>query len=364
MAMLQEVEKLLTADPTAGRTRRSSPIAVVICSVVVIATLRLGRALVLPIVIAVLLTLTFRAPVRWLAAHRIPARLGAALVVFGVIGLVGGATALVASPAMEWIASAPRTIQTVEAKVRRVMKPLNALEQSADRMQQAAGTPGTRSPTMVQVATPGMVERLTTGSLMAIPATLSVVFLTYFLLANDALGRRKLAALLPGPVELDRRERLLDQIEMAASHFLVTVSLVNLGVGVATALALALIGVPNAVLWGSIAAVLNFVPYLGPTVTLTLITIAATASIDSLPHALAAPAVFLAIHLTESNIVTPFALGRHLPLNTVAIFVGLLFFGWMWGIPGAVLAVPLTVCVRLVCDYVPALAHVGELLDN
>ncbi|HXT17483.1 MAG TPA: AI-2E family transporter [Gemmatimonadaceae bacterium] len=364
MAMLQEVQKLLAADLPAGRTRRSSPIAVVICIVVVIATLRLGRALALPIVIAVLLTLTFRAPVRWLARHRIPARLGAALVVFGVIGLVGGATALVASPAMEWIASAPRTIQTVEAKVRRVMKPLNALEQSADRMQQAAGTPGTRPPTMVQVVSPGMVERLTTGSLTAIPATLSVVFLTYFLLANDALGRRKLAGLLPGPVELDRRERLLDQIEMAASHFLVTVSLVNLCVGVATALALALIGVPNAVLWGSIAAVLNFVPYLGATVTLTLITIAATASIDSLPHALVAPAVFLAIHLTESNVVTPFALGRHLPLNTVAIFLGLLFFGWMWGIPGAVLAVPLTVCVRLVCDYVPALGHVGELLDN
>lgn len=74
--------------------------------------------------------------------------------------------------------------------------------------------------------------------------------------------------------------------------------------------------------------------------------------------------MFLAIHLTESNLVTPFALGRHLPLNTVAIFLGLLFFGWMWGIPGAVLAVPLTVCVRLVCDYVPSLAHVGELLDN
>ena len=360
MALLQEV----IVPSRDEHAPRPSPVSIVICSVMVIATLRLGRALVLPIVIAVLLTLTLRAAVRWLARNRIPARVGAALVVLGVIGVAGGATALIASPAMEWIASAPYTIQIVEMKVRRIMKPFSALEQSADRMQRAAGPSGTRPPTMVQVATPSLVERLTTGSLAAIPATLSVVFLTYFLLANDALARRKLAGLLPGRVELDRRERLLDQIEIAASHFLVTVSLVNVGVGVATALALWLIGVPNAVLWGSIAAVLNFVPYLGATVTLTLITIAATASIDSVTHALVAPAVFLAIHLTESNVVTPFALGRHLPLNTVAIFLGLLFFGWLWGIPGAVLAVPLTVCVRLVCDYVPALAHVGELLDN
>jgi len=360
MATLQDV----IIPPRDEHSRRSSPVSIVICGVIVIATLRAGRALVLPIVIAVLLTLTLRSPVRWLARHRVPARLGAALIVFGMIGLVGGATALVASPAMEWIASAPRTIQTVEAKVRRIMKPFNALQQSADRVQQAAGPSGTRPPTMVQVATPGLVERLSTDSLTAIPAMLSVVFLTYFLLANDALARRKLARLLPGPVELDRRERLLDQIEIAASHFLVTVSVINVGVGLATAFALWLVGVPNAVLWGSIAAVLNFVPYLGATVTLTLITIAATTSIDSLAKALVAPAVFLAIHLTESNVITPFALGRHLPLNTVAIFLGLLFFGWMWGIPGAVLAVPLAVCVRLVCDYVPSVAHVGELLDN
>jgi predicted PurR-regulated permease PerM len=364
MTILQEVRDVLTAEAPAEPQRRPSAISVAICAVVVIAALRSGRALVLPIVIAVMLTLTLRAPVRWLARIRVPARFGAALVVFGVVGMIGGATALVASPAMEWLASAPRTIQTVETKVRRIMKPFKAIEQSADRVQEAAGPSGIKPPTMVQVATPGLIERLTSGSLIAIPAALSVVFLTYFLLANDALARRKLAKLLPGAVELDRRERLLDQIEIAASHFLVTVSLINIGVGLATSLALWALGVPSPLLWGSIAAVLNFVPYLGAAVSLSLITIAATASIDSLPHALIAPAVFLAIHLTESNVVTPFALGRHLPLNTVAIFVGLLFFGWMWGIPGAVLAVPLTVCVRLVCDYVPALADVGQLLDN
>src|ERR1019366_2454015 len=113
-------------------------------------------------------------------------------------------------------------------------------------------------------------------------------------------------------------------------------------------------------LWGGIAAILNFVPYLGPFFTAVLIALAALASIDEPARALIAPAAFFVIILMESNFVTPTLLGRHLPVNSVAIFLGLLFFGWMWGIPGAVLAVPLTVCAKLVCDHVPALAHVGE----
>ena len=329
----------------------------------VIATLRLGRSLVLPIVIALLLTLTLSAPVRWLERKRVPGRLAAALVVFGAIGAgISGAT-LLASPAVEWIASAPKTIKTLEAKVRRIMGPFTALQRSADRMQQAAAPAGD-TPRTVQLATPGILGQLSIDSVAAIPIALSVVFLTYFLLANEPLVRRKLAGVLPGRLELQRREHLLGEIELAASRFLVTVTVINIAVGATTALALWAVGVPNPLLWGGIAAMLNFVPYLGPMVTVGIIAVVALASIDSTGRALLAPGAFLGVHLTESNFITPFALGRHLPLNTVAMFLGLLFFGWMWGIPGAVLAVPLTVCAKLVCDHVPSLAHVGELLDN
>ena len=345
-------------------SRRSSRSSIVIVSLAVIATLRLGRALLLPIVIAVLLTLTLRAPVRWLERKRIPGRLGAALVVLGVLGASGAAATLLASPAIEWVASAPQAIRVVEMKVRRIMKPLTALQRSADRMQQAAAGPSDNAPATVRLATPGFFARVSADSLAAIPIALSVIFLTYFLLANDSLARRKLAGLLPGREKLERREHLLDQIETAASRFLLTVASINIGVGALTALALWAVGVPNPLLWGAIAAVLNFVPYLGAMVTVTIIAAAALASIDSTPRALLAPAAFLGIHLIESNFITPLALRRHLPLNMIAMFFGLLFFGWMWGIPGAVLAVPLTVCVKLVCDHVPSLAHVGELLDN
>jgi predicted PurR-regulated permease PerM len=364
-----EIDAAPASAPASGSSdadvaRSSSRMLVVIVSVMLIVTFRLGRMLVLPIVISMMLTLTLGAPVRWLQRKRIPRRIAAALVVFGALGAAGGAVTALASPAIEWAASAPQTIKTLESKIHRIMIPFTALQRSADRMAQAAASGAGSAPRTVQLATPGILARLSVDSVSVIPAALSVVFLTYFLLANGPLVRRKLAALLPGRPELERREHLLGEIELAASHFLVTVTLINTGVGAITALALWAIGVPNPVLWGGIAAVLNFVPYLGPMVTVSIIALAALSSIDSTGHALLAPAAFLAIHLTESNLITPSMLGRHLPVNTVAIFLGLLFFGWMWGIPGAVLAVPLTVCVKLVCDHVPALSHVGELLDN
>jgi predicted PurR-regulated permease PerM len=330
----------------------------------VIGALRLGQALVLPVVIAMLLTLMLSAPVRWLRRLRIPERLGAAVVVFGALGIAVGSAALLVSPATQWIASAPTTMRKLETRIHRLTLPLTALQRSANRVQQATDPVAPDAPKTVQLATPGLLAQASLQTAAFLPVGLSVVFLTYFLLANGPLFRRKLAGLLPGRDELARREHLLGEIGVAASHYLVTVTAVNAGVGILTALALWLVGVPSPLLWGGMAAVLNFVPYLGPVVMVITIALASLVSIDATPHALIAPAAFLVIHLTESNFITPTLLGRHLPVNTVAIFLGLLFFGWMWGIPGAVLAVPLTVCAKLVCDHVPALAHVGDLLDT
>lgn len=342
----------------------ASVVAILAGGLVAIAALKLGRALVLPVVVAVLLTLLFSAPVRWLAGQGIPSRLAAALVVFGTAGAGVGAAALLATPAMQWIAAAPKTLQKLEVKVQRITTPFTALQRSADRMQRASGAAAAAASNEVRVATPGIVERISVESLSAVPVGLAVMFLTYFLLANGPLFRRKLAGLLPGRDELARREHLLALIELTTSRFLVTIAVVNLAVGVLTALALWAFDLPSPFMWGGVVAVLNFVPYLGPMASVAAIGVASLTTFDDPVRAVLAPAAFLLIHLVESNVVTPTLLGRRLPVNTAAIFLGLLFFGWMWGVGGAVLAVPLTVCVKLVCDHVPTLALVGELLDN
>jgi len=342
--------------------------AIVIIVVMGITALKLGRAVVLPVVIAVLLTLLLSTPVRWLRRKKIPERFGAAIVVFGALGVATGAGALLVKPAIEWVSAAPATAEKVATKLRLLMKPIAVLQQSADRMATTVTAPaapaGTKPPPQVQLATPGIFERDSIPVLEAGLAGLSVIFLTYFLLASGPLFRRKLVEVLPGRRDVVHFEKIMSEIEIATSKFLATATMINSGVGVFTALALWAAGVPNPIPWGGVAAVLNFVPYLGPISTVSVITLASFANFDDPARALIAPACFGLIHLVENNLVTPMLLGRRLPVNTVAIFLGLLFFSWIWGIPGAVLAVPLTTVVKVACDHVPALHHYGELLGN
>ena len=341
--------------------------AIVIIVVMSITALKVGRPVVLPVIIAVLLSLLLSTPVRWLRKKRIPERFGAAIVVFGALGVAGGVGAMLWSPAVDWVSAAPATFTKVEAKIRQLTKPIAALQQSADRITTVTAPPalpGTKPLAQVQVQGPGLVERVSMETLAGIPAALSVVFLTYFLLASGPLFRRKLAEILPGRRDVVHFETILSEIELVTSKFLATATTINSAVGVATALSLWAAGLPNPILWGCVAAVLNFVPYLGPITTFTAIALAALASFDEPARAMVAPACFLVIHLVENNLITPMLLGRRLPVNTVAIFLGLLFFGWIWGIPGAVLAVPLTTVVKVACDHIPALNHFGELLGN
>ncbi len=340
--------------------------AIVIIVVLTITALKLGRAVVLPVVVAVLMTLLLSTPVRWLRKRRIPERWGAAIVVFGTLGVVAGAGRMLVAPAAEWISTAPDMVARVDGKLRTFFAPIAALQQSADRMATVAAPAAAagRAPAQVQLAAPGVMKEYALPALEAIPAAVSVVFLTYFLLASGPLFRKKIAQILPGKRDVQHFEQVMSEIELVTSKFLSTATMINSGVGLLTGLSLWAVGVPNAILWGVVAGVLNFVPYLGPITSALLILLASLAGVENTAHALIAPACFTAIHLTENNLVTPMLLGRRLPVNTVAIFLGLLFFGWIWGIPGAVLAVPLTTVVKIACDHIQPLHHFGELLGN
>ena len=350
--------------PNTGDSTVVAWAAMVITLVLGIAAMKLARGVLLPVAVAILITLVLSSPVRWLRKWRVPERIGAGLLVFGTLGVALGAGALLVAPAIDWVNAAPATLQKVEQKVRLIVRPLAALQKSAERMERVTAAPVEGGVSQVHVAAPGFLTRIGVQTTEAIPAILSVIFLTYFLLASGPLFRRKLAAFLPGRSDVKHVEHLLTEIEISTSRFLATMTAINLGVGIVTALALWAVGVPSALLGGALAAVLNFVPYLGPLVTASIIALAALGSIDDTTHALLAPALFVLIHLTESNVVTPLLLGRRLPLNTVTIFLGLLFFSWVWGIPGAVLAVPLTVVVKIACDHIPSLRRVGDLLDS
>ncbi|MDP9292351.1 MAG: AI-2E family transporter, partial [Verrucomicrobiota bacterium] len=124
------------------------------------------------------------------------------------------------------------------------------------------------------------------------------------------------------------------------------------------------LGLPNPILWGTMAAALNFVPYLGALTGIIAMTLGAVLSFDSLAWALVFPATYLAIATLEGNFITPFILGKSLTINPIMIFIGLMFWGWMWGIAGALLAVPILATFKIFCDHIEPLAPVGEFLSD
>ena len=331
-----------------------------------IAALRLGSALLLPIVVAGLMALLLAPVVRWLVGRGLPAGLAAGLIVLGTSAVGVTSISLLASPAADWLERAPKSLEQAERKLRRLARPLETLQQTADKVQQVTQggvVGGAAAPRTVTVAPIGMMSRLSGTTLSLLGALMTVIFLTYFLLASGDRFREKFAEMLP---ERHRKQMAAAIIEMQRqmSHYLLLSTLINAAVGLLTWGALSLIGFPNPALWAVVAAVLNFVPYVGAVVTLVVIGLAGLVSFDTTHEVLLALGAFFVINMIESNVATPMLLGRRMPLNPVAIFVGLLFWGWVWGITGAVLAVPLTVLVKVVSDRVDGLKSFGQLLDN
>lgn len=336
----------------------------VILILLLIAALRLGSSLLIPVALAILLALLLNPIVRRLSKWKIPHSIGSAVVVFGMTGIIAFGAWWLADPASDWLKKAPEQLQGMESKLRRIKKPIADIQKTAEKVEQAATTTGGGANAAPAPAAPSMVARLGYSTASAIGAALTVIFLTYFLLASAPEFRRKLPRMVP---EASRRERIdhaLEEIERHMSRYLYLNSVISLVVGLATWGLLELCGFPNALLWATAAFIFNYVPYAGALATLALIGFAGIVSFDTPDRTLLALGGFFLINLLEGNLITPMIMGKEMPLNSLAIFASLLFWGWVWGIAGAVMAVPLTVMVQVVCAHVPRLKAFAVLLDS
>src|SRR5262249_36592747 len=216
----------------------------------------------------------------------------------------------------------------------------------------------------VAVKGPPFSSKLLGGVRQFGASALEVVILLYFLLASGDLFLQKLIKLLPQLRDKKTAVSIARETEGAISTYLVTLTLVNLGVALAVGGALALVGLPRPFLWGALAGLAEFMPYVGATIMFVLLSFAGLATLDHLGHALLVPGVYLAIILLQANLISPLLHGRRLALNPVAIFLGLLLCWWMWGVVGAFIAVPLLAAVRIFCDHIESLTPVGEFLGK
>jgi predicted PurR-regulated permease PerM len=334
---------------------------VILTVLAVLYTLHLAAAFLLPIVLAILLNLLLSPSVRFLRNHlRLPVPLGAGIVIVVLLGLIGFGATRLAPAASAWVARAPESIATLKQRIQPLRRPMERVNQAAEQVEQA--TDMDKKTQEVEIKGPGLTQQVFGGTTALLSSLMVVIFLTYFLLASGELFLQKLVGVLPQLKDKKTAVRIVRETEAQVSVYLVVTTLINLGVGVATGVALALVGMPNPVLWGVIAAVLNFVPYVGGLVNTIILALAAFLTFDDVGRALMAPFVFTVINILEGNLITPWILGRRMRLNTVAVFVGLIFWWYLWGITGAILAVPIMASIKIACDHIAPLAPVGEFL--
>ena len=343
---------------------RTRSVGVTILAVLaVLYTLYFARDFLMPIAIALLLDFFFSPVVRALARLRVRPPYGAGLVIVAGIGLLTLGAYQLSGPIQRWVASAPSTVATAQAKLGRVLQPLERVTTTAQQVERATNMGGEASSAVV-LKGPSLLSRRFGTTQRLVAGMIQVIILLYFLLAAGDLFLQKLVKVLPQVEDKKTAVQIARKTEVSISTYLLTAAAVNVGEGIVVALAMYLLGMPNPLLWGVMVVVLEFIPYIGAAAMVAILTLAALTVYDSVGRALLVPGVFIAINLVQGNLVSPLLLGHRLTLNPVAIFVGLGFWFWIWGIPGAFMAVPLLAAFKIFCDHIESLAPVGEFLGQ
>ena len=321
-----------------------------------------AKEVILPLLMGTLLALTLSPTVR--SFHRLglaPVVTATALVLaLGVI--VSGSALLVSGPVSSWINDAPRLEAQLGRKLQALTSSVAVMKQASDQVDQI--TSGTADPTVQKVAvqSPGLLT-LAVSNLASILATaLVTLVLALFLLSSGDLFYVKLIDAFPRFGDKKRALKIVYGIERSLSRYVILVTTINAALGIVIGAGMWLIGMPQPIVWALVAFFVNFLPYIGPLLGAGLAAAVAVVSFDHLGHAALAPAIYLAVTSIEGQFITPVVLGRKLELNTVSVFVTVVFWGWLWGIAGGLMAVPFLVCVKVICDNVASLATLGSFL--
>ena len=291
----------------------------------------------------------------------LPTPVGAAIVVLAFVGiLIGGGIAL-AGPTRRWIDDAPRQLTEAQGKLRAVRRSLTRLSHAAQQVQQAASPEEPGATAAPPPASPGLAARVFGTTTSFIFGLIEVLLLLYLLLAVGNLFLRKLVRVVARSEKAAART-IVEEIKAVIERYVVVLVTINLVQGTIVGLVLWLLGMPNPALWGVAAFFLEGVPFLGATVMIGALSLVAFTTFDSLGRILLVPGAYLAITTLQNNVVGPMAYGRRLKLNPVAVLLAVMFWWFLWGVPGAFLAVPMVAAVRVIADHTEGLTTLGEFL--
>jgi predicted PurR-regulated permease PerM len=355
----------LCAEPIIATAARPTPAQIVLMVLGTIAFLYFARPVILPIFLACVAAMTLKPLIRWLTYCHIPPALSAAVVLCLLVSGVAIGSVQLGRPALTWVNEVPQHMTELRRRVQKFFPRAGQFSQAAAAVNNLGATEEEeKKATVVEVKTSRVPSTLInwTGTFLAgIGETL---VLLYLLLASGDLFLQKLVRVMPTLHDKKSAVEISREIQQNISNYLSSVSLINIGLGLVVGAGLYFMGVPNCAMWGTLVAVLNFVPYFGPVAGALVLGAVGLLTFDTVWRGLLPPAWYLLLHLLEANLVTPILLGRRFTLNPVVIFVSLIFWTWLWGVPGALLSVPVLVSIKVLCDRVPAMSHVSELLSR
>jgi predicted PurR-regulated permease PerM len=351
------------AAPPPRRPRAST--ALLILAVLAIGyTLWAAQDLLLPVLLSMFFALVANPIIRLLKRFWVPRFVAALIVVVGGIAAAGALGSQLIVPAGDWFRDVPQELRELTPKLRQLAKPMQDANRAAENIARAAGGESAKKVQVVRTQVDDPYKVLTaTPRLLA--SVLAVVLLTFFFLVYGETLQRNAIGLLPGRQKKKFTVDLMHSIERELSRYVLTITVINAVVGLIYAGILYALDLPlqEALLWGTMMALLNFAPYVGPLIGMAVMLLVGFVTYNE-PWLSALPVlVYLGLHTLEGQIVTPIVLGRRMALSPLVLILALMLFGWLWGIVGLLLAVPLLVCIKLVLARVEGMEGWARLLE-
>ena len=362
-------------DEIAGRTGEARPgemplprnrqalLLAGIFGLLLIYSLYFARDMAIPVVFAVILHFALEPVMRTLVRLHIPRVIAGLLVILAFLACVAGFAMTLSAPAADWIAKAPQSLSRIEDRLYFLKEQIGRVQDTLHQVEKIAAGTG-RETAVVAVEGPGLSSSLFTGTRSILTELGTITVLLFFFLVSGDMMLRRFVEILPRLADKKQAVEITREIESQVSAYLGTIGLINAAVGVATGVAAYLCGLPDPVLWGTVAFALNFIPILGPLTGVTVLFLVGLMTFDGVGHALLPAGIYLLIHLIEGEALTPMLLARRFVLNPVLVMVSLVFWYWMWGIAGALLAVPMLAILKIVCDRVRPLMALGHFLGG
>ena len=322
-----------------------------------------AREIVMPLVFAIFLTLLLQPALRALVRLRVPRILAALLLIITLFGSIVGLGTAISGPARSWAAKLPDGIPRLEERLSFLQVPINTLQLFLQQVEDVGGT-GSSPNGAISERGATLLMKLFTGTQNFASGLFTTLLFLFFLLVSGDIFLHRLVEILPRFSSKRQVVEISQQIESDVSAYLVTITIMNAAVGIAAALAMWLTGVGDPILWGTVAFLLNYVPIIGPALGVLIFLLAGLLTHDTLWQALLPAGLYFGLHLIEGETVTPMLLARRFTLNPVLVIISLVFWFWMWGIPGVILSMPMLAITKIICDRLQPLAPLGHFLEG